>query len=147
MHSSLLPALVAACALAASATTAAARPLGLGAAIGEAVRASPALGMSVADYRSAEGAVLASKGLDDPIVDGTGLFNETHQVSSSPVQPGTVDDLQLAVALTQPLATGGRIGLKLGNEYTREALTGTPSTTIGSTLPATSAVGTPLTLW
>ncbi len=79
--------------------------------------------MSVADYRSAEGAVLAARGLDDPIVDGSGQFTETHQVASSPVQPGTVDDLQLAVSLTQPLPTGGRIGLKLGNEYTRQALT------------------------
>ncbi len=156
VHSSLPPAL--ACATAALAVAFAvapaavaaaepSRPLPLGAAIGEAVRNSPALGMSIADYRSAEGAVLAAKGLDDPILDGTGLFTETHQVASSPVQPGTVDDLQLAVALTQPLPTGGRIGLKLGNEYTREALTGTPTVGLGSTLTAASAVGTPLTLW
>lgn len=171
MHSSLLPALLCAIAAAALPATAVAaapaadpaatpaapassagaieggRPLALGVAIGEAVRNSPALGMSVADYHAAAGAVLAARGLDDPIIDGTGQFTETHQVASSPVQPGTVDDLQLAVSLTQPLPTGGRIGLRLGNEYTREALTGTPSTGVGSMLPTVPTSGTALTLW
>ena len=123
----------------------AARPLPLRGAIDQAVRNSPALGMSRADYAAAEGALLAAQGLDDPLVDAAGTFVETHQPVTSPQQPGTVDDLQLGVGLTQPLPTGGRIGLRFATEYSRGLVLSTPSGV--TTPPVANPTGGPTQLW
>ena len=97
------------------------RAVGLKEVIGLALSHSPTLGASVADVDYAEGQVLAARGLDDLSLDAFGQWTDNRRpiVAGTPVQTTAVDDVLGWAQLTQPLPTGGKIGLRLSNDWTR----------------------------
>lgn len=97
------------------------RAVGLKQVIDLALQHSPTLGAAVADLDYAEGQVLAARGLDDLSLDAYGQWTENRRpiVAGTPVQTTATDDILGSAQLTQPLPTGGRIGLRLSNEWTR----------------------------
>ncbi|MGZ3427015.1 MAG: TolC family protein [Polyangia bacterium] len=98
------------------------RAVGLKEIIALALEHSPALGAAVADVDYAHGQVLVARGLDDLSLDGFGQWLDSHRpkpVAGTPVQTTASDDLLGWAQLTQPLPTGGKIGLRLQNEWTR----------------------------
>ena len=96
------------------------RAVGLKEIITLALEHSPTLGAAVADIDYAEGQVLAARGLDDLSLDAFGQWTETHRpiVAGTPVQTTASDDVLGWAQLTQPLPTGGKVGLRLQNEWT-----------------------------
>jgi outer membrane protein TolC len=101
-------------------TADAVRAVGLKEIVSLALEHSPTLGAAVADMDYAQGQVLAARGLDDLSLDAYGQWSETHRplVAGTPVQTTSSDDLLGWVQLTQPLPTGGKIGLRLQNDWT-----------------------------
>src|SRR4051812_44912085 len=97
------------------------RAISLRSAIDLAIRRNPTLAAAVADVDAARGAATAARGLDDVLLDGRASWLETRQqlLAGSPLQQPSFDDVAGSVSLTKPLATGGRIGLVLSNEYNR----------------------------
>ncbi len=97
------------------------RAVGLKEVIGVALAHSPTLGAAVADLDYADGQVLAARGLDDLSLEAFGQWTESRRpiVAGTPVQTTATDDLLGWAQLTQPLATGGKLGLRLSNEWTR----------------------------
>ena len=96
--------------------------------VAAAARGNPTLGMALQDFAAARGQVLAAAGLNDPVLDARGTWVETHQPADG-TQPGTFDQLVGTAGVTQPLPTGGNIGLHLTNEWDH---------TVGGPLPATT---------
>ncbi|HJZ83874.1 MAG TPA: TolC family protein [Polyangia bacterium] len=90
-------------------------------AIALALRNSPTLGAAVADVAAAEGNLTAAWGLDDFLIDASATWVENRKelVGGVQFQQPALDDLLLTAALTRPLPTGGKLGLKLSTEYTR----------------------------
>ncbi len=82
---------------------------------------NPTLGAAVADVDYAKGQVVAARGLDDLSLDAFGQWTDSRRplVAGTPVQTTASDDLLGSVQLTQPLPTGGKIGLRLSTEWTR----------------------------
>ena len=101
--------------------TPAPKPVGLKEIIGIALKQSPTLNASVADVDYAEGQVTAARGLDDLSLDAFGQWTSSRHplVSGTPVQTTASDDILGWAQLTQPLPTGGRVGLRFTNEWTR----------------------------
>ncbi|MGZ3441923.1 MAG: TolC family protein, partial [Polyangia bacterium] len=98
------------------------RTVGLKEIIALALEHSPTLGAAVADVDYAHGQVLVARGLDDLSLDAFGQWTDSHRpkpVAGTPVQTTASDDLLGWAQLTQPLPTGGKIGLRLQNEWTR----------------------------
>jgi len=97
------------------------RAVGLKEVISLALQQSPALGAAVADVDYAEGQKLAARGLDDLSLDAFAqwLENKRPLVEGTPVQTTASDEILGWVQLTQPLPTGGRIGLRLSNDWVR----------------------------
>lgn len=97
------------------------RPVGLKDVVTLALKNSPTLGAAVADVDYAQGNVLAARGLDDLSLDAYGQWNESRRplVAGTPVQTTALDDIYGWLQLTQPLPTGGKIGLRLSNDWTR----------------------------
>ncbi|HVY40610.1 MAG TPA: TolC family protein [Polyangia bacterium] len=95
------------------------RSMTLAEAVQLAVRHNPALAAAGADVRAAQGAQEAAQGLDDFVVDAAALWNRSHNalVSGIPVQQPYSNAISGDLALTKPLATGGRIGLHLTGDY------------------------------
>ena len=96
------------------------RAVGLKEIVSLALEHSPTLGAAVADMDYAEGQVVAARGLDDLSLDAYGQWSEAHHplVAGTPVQTTASDDVLGWVQLTQPLPTGGKIGLRLQNDWT-----------------------------
>lgn len=96
-------------------------PIRLREAVLRAVRNSPALAQSGAAVDVAHGQLEATRGLDDLLLDASLSWLELRRplVAGSPVQQPAFDDVLAAISLTQPLPTGGRLGLRLGTEYSR----------------------------
>ncbi|HEY2744710.1 MAG TPA: TolC family protein, partial [Polyangia bacterium] len=97
------------------------RAVGIKEIVAEALAHSPTLGAAVADVDYAEGQVLAARGLDDLSLDAFGQWTDGHHslVSGIPVQTTVSDDLLGWAQLTQPLPTGGKVGIRFTNEWTR----------------------------
>jgi outer membrane protein len=97
------------------------RTIGLKEIVALALDHSPALGAAVADVDYAAGQALAARGLDDLSLDAYGQWTENRHplVAGTPVQTTATDDVLGWAQLTQPLPTGGKIGLRLSNEWTR----------------------------
>jgi outer membrane protein TolC len=97
------------------------RALPLQEVIAVAVRGNPTLAAAGADLVTAEGGVTTARGLDDLVIDGSSAWLESRReiVAGNPLQQPELDDVLLQLSLTKPLATGGRIGLRLSTEYTR----------------------------
>lgn len=112
-------------------------PIGLRDAVSRAVRNNPTLAQAATDVALAEDTVLAARGLDDLSLDASVNWLEVrHQlVTGAPVQQPAFDDLLTAVTLTQPLPTGGRLGLRFGSEYSRTEY----ATDLGMSLQRSSA--------
>ena len=81
---------------------------------------NPTLGAAVADVDFAEGQLRAARGLDDLSLDASSTWTENRRpiVAGTPVQTTAYDDVLGWLQLTQPLPTGGKIGLRLQNEWT-----------------------------
>lgn len=96
------------------------RAVGLKEIVSLALEHSPTLGAAVADMDWAQGQVLAARGLDDLSLDAYAQWTETHRplVAGTPVQTTASDDVLGWLQLTQPLPTGGKIGLRFQNEWT-----------------------------
>jgi outer membrane protein TolC len=112
-------ALAVAAGLLAATAPAAADPLNLQEAITLAVRRNPALGAAGADVGIAQAAALVARGLDDPVLDAAGTWRESRSelVAGAPVQQPAADQITGTLGLTQPLPTGGRLGLRLLDDY------------------------------
>jgi outer membrane protein TolC len=97
------------------------RAVGLKEIVTLALQHSPTLGAAVADVDYAEGQVLAARGLDDLSLDAFGQWTDSRRplVAGTPVQTTASDDVLGWAQLTQPLPTGGKIGLRLSTEWTR----------------------------
>lgn len=106
---------------AAELTEPAVRAIGLRDVVSLALQHNPGLGAAVADVDYARANVMAAKGLDDFVLDGNASWIENRRptVAGTPVQQEALDDVLLQLQLTKPLPTGGRIGLRVGNEWTR----------------------------
>jgi outer membrane protein TolC len=93
------------------------RPLTLHDAIAAAFRGNPTYAVADADVRIAEGAVVAARGLDDFVLDAAGAWQRNRQpvIVGPSSQTPAVDAFTGTLALTKPLATGGRMGLRLNN--------------------------------
>lgn len=102
-------------------------------AVARAVQHSPALAQSGAELAMAGGRVEWGRGLNDLILDVSVSWLELRRqlVAGAPVQQPAFDDLLAAVSLTQPLPTGGRIGLRLSTEYSRTEYATSLSTNMG----------------
>lgn len=113
-------------------------PIGLRDAVAHAVKYSPALLQSGAELAIAGGHVEAARGLDDLVLDLTVSWLERRQqlVMGAPVQQPAFDDLLAAISLTQPLPTGGRLGLRLSNDYSRTEYASVLGTSMGTGLDA-----------
>jgi outer membrane protein TolC len=96
------------------------RPVGLKDVVTLALKNSPTLGAAVADVDYAKGNLLAARGLDDVSIDAYGNWSEYRRplVAGTPVQTTALDDVLGWLQLTQPIPTGGKIGLRLSNEWT-----------------------------
>jgi outer membrane protein len=103
------------------------RPLALRDVVTAAARGNPSLGMAAEDFYSAEALSLSAAGVNDPVVDASAVLTHSWEPASGQ-QPGRLDDVQAKAGVTQPLPTGGSVGLHLTNEFTG---------TEGGTLPAT----------
>ena len=99
----------------------AARPLSLREALRLAVRRNPALAAAAMDLAIARANVLAQDGLDDFVLDASATWSENRRevVPNLGVQNPEFDDLAGALSLTRPLPTGGKLGLRLSDEYQR----------------------------
>ena len=97
------------------------RAVGLGEIIRQALAHSPALGAAVADVDYAAGQAVAARGLDDLSLDAFAQWTDSRRplVAGIPVQNTANDDVLGWAQLTEPLPTGGKIGLRLSNEWTR----------------------------
>jgi outer membrane protein TolC len=85
-----------------------------------AARGNPSLGMAVEDFRAATGQLLAGEGLNDPVVDASVNYNRSYEPPTG-LQPGSLDAVQATAGVTQPLPTGGKIGLHLSNSFSGSA--------------------------
>jgi outer membrane protein TolC len=97
------------------------RALALRDAIALAVKGNPALLAAGADLRIAQAGVLAARGLDDFVLEANADWVETRRelVPGTPVQQPAIDELNGALALIKPLASGGRVGLGLLGGFNR----------------------------
>jgi outer membrane protein TolC len=86
-----------------------------------AVRQNPTLASAGAEIASADGLVTAARGLDDPVLDGSATWTQNRRalVGGTPVQQPSLDDVSAALSVTQPLPTGGKIGLRAASAYDR----------------------------
>lgn len=96
------------------------RTLDLGEAVQRALRQNPALGAVSADVEKARGAVLEARGLDDLVVDGAlTLSRERHSLLPNvPLQQPSTQRFAWSLGVTQPLPTGGEVGLHLTSDLT-----------------------------
>lgn len=101
--------------------TAAGVAISLRDAVARAVQHNPALAQTGAELAQADDAVLTARGLDDLVLDaGLSWLQVRHQlIAGAPVQQPAFDDVLATLWLTQPLPTGGRLGLRLGSDYSR----------------------------
>lgn len=111
-----------------------ARPLDLQGAVHLALEQNPALRASAEDVDLAQGALLSSRGLDDLALDGTVQVSRSRHslLENVPVQEPRTDAFGWSVGLTQPLPTGGAVGLTLVSDLTQ--------TTFASTVGEASAL-------
>ena len=115
------------------------RPLGLRDAVALAARNNPTLAASVADVAIADANVVAARGLDDFLWDASASWARSRReiVQGSPLQQPKVDDLVVSTALTRPLPTGGKVGLRFSGELFRSTYSSnTGSSTIDSKIPS-----------
>ena len=98
------------------------RSLTLRESIALAVRGNPTLAAAGVDVSIADANRLAAAGLDDFIVDASGTYNNSQNAILPDVLLQTVDshDMRGEIALTKPLATGGRVGLHLVGGYSHQ---------------------------
>jgi outer membrane protein TolC len=96
----------------------AARTLALEDAVQRALRQNPALGAVAAGVAQAQGAVLEAHGLDDLVIDGAlTLSRERHTLLPNvPLQQPSTQDFAWSLGVTQPLPTGGEVGLHLRSD-------------------------------
>ncbi len=121
LHRFLFLQLVFVAALAYGQETPRAEPISLREAVVRAVRHSPQLAQSGAEVDIARSQIEVGRGLDDLLLDASLSWLEVRRplVEGAPVQQPAFDDLLAAVGLTQPLPTGGQLGLRLSSEYSR----------------------------
>jgi outer membrane protein len=117
--------------------------LGIREAIALAARNNPTLAASVADVTIADANVLAAQGADDFLWDASAGYTRTRRevVPGTPVQQPKGDDVLLSTALTRPLPTGGKVGLRLSaellrGEYMTDVGAGPESAPFESKIPA-----------
>src|SRR5262249_50667088 len=98
------------------------RAVGLHEIIGLALKQNATLGAAVADVDYALGQVIAARGLDDLSLDAFGQTKDSRAplVAGIPFQVTASDDLQGWAQLTQPLPTGGKVGLRFFTEWTKQ---------------------------
>jgi outer membrane protein TolC len=96
-----------------NATERPARPLVLPVAVEVAIRQNPDLSRAAIDRTMADAAALASLGIDDWILTGTGTINSnrTRIIEGQPVQQTAVDTFALALAVGRSLRSGGSFSL------------------------------------
>lgn len=120
------------------------RAVGLKDVVNLALQHSPTLGAAVADVDYAEGNVLAARGLNDLMLSAAGTWKDLRAplVAGTPVQTTALDDLLGWVQLSQPLPTGGSVGLRFTNDWTRSEFQTQDPTTMKFS-PSASTVWTP----
>lgn len=89
-------------------------PLTLHGAVALALRQNPELAAAGADLAAAAGAELAARGLDDPVLSARSTVRLQRAALVAPA-----DEASAALALAQPLPTGGRVALELDTGYAR----------------------------
>ncbi len=96
-----------------------AHPLSLSEAVALAVRQNPALAAAGAELEAARGAIVAARGLDDPVLTASTSLRATRRswVPGEPVQDRAVSEIGAELSLRQPLPIGGRVGLSLQGAY------------------------------
>lgn len=101
--------------------TAEARAVSLRGAVSLAVRRNLTLAQTATTVLSAKAAVLAARGLDDPVLEiKTAIERIRRQrIPGFPVQERAVDGTRSRASLSLPLATGGSIRLRLATGYRR----------------------------
>lgn len=94
-------------------------PLTLTEVVARAVRENPALAAAGAQLAEADAALLAARGLDDPVLSARAEARRTRReaVPGQPVQERALDALAAGVSLSQPLPIGGRLGLHADGGY------------------------------
>jgi len=98
-----------------------ARAVSLRDAVALAVRQNPALAAAGAEVRIAEAGMLAARGLDDFVLQASADWRDARgeAVAGGPVQEQAFDEVSGSLALTRPLAAGGRLGLRFQTGYSR----------------------------
>src|SRR5262249_40542061 len=106
--------------------------------IAAAVKGNATLAEAGADVGFAEGARVSAEGVNDFILDGRVSYrqDETALVAGVPVQQPSHKDFNFQFDLTQPLPTGGAVGLRLLGDYTRNVF----SSDLGNGMNDTSTV-------
>jgi outer membrane protein TolC len=100
------------------------RSITLREAIALGIRGNPSLAAAGADVGMAEGAVEAARGLDDFVLDAGASWRKSRRIPllDDPLQQLEADEVTgigATLGLTKPIASGGRLGLRLNNDYTR----------------------------
>ncbi len=114
-----------------------ARAISLTEAIRLAVKQNPTLAKAISDVHSAHARILEASGLDDFIVDGSANWLSNHvTLLDVRLAQSATNQIGFAASLTRPLPTGGRLGLRLGANWTQFA-------TAAGTLPASNHRFTP----
>jgi outer membrane protein len=92
------------------------KPIALSDALQVAVRQHPTLAEATIDVRVADAQLLAASGLDDWLLEASGVVAfAPDRVSGTETQTTTTIDLE--ASLTKPLPTGGAVGLTLGGGW------------------------------
>jgi outer membrane protein TolC len=97
------------------------RALALRDAIALAVRGNPVLAAAGADVRIGHASVMEARGQDDFLVEASAEYQAVRRelVTGRPLQTPAEDLLSGALTLWKPIATGGRLGLSLVNDFAR----------------------------
>jgi outer membrane protein len=124
-------------------------PLDLPGAVRLALKQNPSLGVASADVAQSEGAVLTGHGLDDLIVDGSLNLSRSQSevLPSVPVQQPRSQSFDWSFGVTQPIPTGGALGLHLVSDLTQTtfATVGGGVTTLSSQRSAAPSLQLSLT--
>jgi outer membrane protein len=112
------------------------RPLTLQEAVALAVRQNPALQAAGADVRFADAGIEAVRGLDDFVLEASGVWREDRReaVPGTPVQERAFDQLVGRLSLVRALPTGGRVALSALGGFSRTRF----ETDIGTMMPGLS---------
>jgi outer membrane protein len=93
---------------------ASAEPMHLQDVLAQAVRSNPQLLQARVDVDTALAAVETAAGLDDFLLDGSGVFiaNQQRLIEGAPVQTPSAREIDGELDLTKPFASGGSLGLR-----------------------------------